>query len=79
MTGQLIYLKINMDIGLDGDFTLHPDTIIKSCIFYWGGYNESYPYNERGHRVDSTQKQIEICDVPVKELSWIINELRKEN
>ena len=67
-----------MNIGLNGTLTLAPDTIIKSCVFYWGKYNPSYPYNSRGYiDKDSPDKQIEICDIPVREINWVITELRK--
>ena len=67
-----------MDIGLDGELTFHPDTIVKSCIFYWGGkYDSRYPYNSRGFREETEYKQIEFMDIPVRELNWIINEMRK--
>lgn len=72
-----IYLKINMDVGLDGLLVLDPDTVVKSCIFYWGGkYNPLYPYNKRGFKEETDYKQIEICDIPVKEINWVIEELR---
>lgn len=72
------YLRINMDIGLDGTLLLEPDMVIKSCIFYWGKYNPSYPYNSRGYiDKDSPDKQIEICNIPVREINWVITELRK--
>ncbi|NBO72465.1 MAG: hypothetical protein EBU66_18070 [Bacteroidetes bacterium] len=73
-----IYLRINMEIGLDGLLTLEEDTVVKSCIFYWGGeYDPCYPYNQRGFIEESKYKQIEICDIPVREINWVITELRK--
>ena len=73
-----IYLRINMDIGLDGTLTLDEDTIVKSCVFYWGEYNPSYPYNNRGFiEEDSPNRQIEFVDIPVREINFVITELRK--
>lgn len=73
-----IYLRINMDIGLDGTLTLEEDTIVKSCVFYWGQYNPSYPYNSRGFiEEDSPNRQIEFVDIPVREINFVITELRK--
>jgi hypothetical protein len=70
-----LYLRINMDIGLDGTLTFEPDTVLTSCIFYWGTYNPNYPLNDRGYRCDD--KQIEFRDIPVREINWILTELRK--
>ena len=73
-----IYLKINMNIGLDGTLTLAPDTIIKSCVFYWGEYNPNYPYNSRGYiEEDSPNRQIEFVDIRVRDINFVISELHK--
>lgn len=72
-----LYVKINMDIGLDNLLSFEPHTICKSCIFYWGEYNPNYPFNERGYRVDNGNKQIEFIDIPIKELNWILTEMKK--
>jgi hypothetical protein len=72
------YLKIDMNIGLDGTLTLDPDMIIKSCVFFWGQYNPSYPYNSRGFiEEDSPNRQIEFLDIRVRDINGVIMALRK--
>lgn len=72
------YLKIDMNIGLDGTLALDPDMIIKSCVFFWGQYNPSYPYNSRGFvEEDSPNRQIEFVDIHVRDINFVITALRK--
>jgi hypothetical protein len=67
-----------MNIGLDGTLTLDPDMIIKSCVFFWGQYNPSYPYNSRGFiEEDSPNRQIEFVDIRVRDINGVIMALHK--
>jgi len=73
-----VYLKIDMNVGLDGTVTLDPDTLVKSCVFFWGEYNPNYPYNKYGHlEEDSPTRQIEFVDIRVRDINWVITELYK--
>lgn len=68
-------MRINMNVGLDGPLDFHPDTLLTSCVFYWGEYNPAYPYNSRGYKVKE-RNQIEFTNIPVRDLQWVIDELR---
>ena len=72
-----MYIKINMDIGLDGPLAFDENTVVKSCVFYWGQYNPNYPYNRRGFRDDGPNRQIEFTNIPVRDINWVITELHK--
>ena len=71
-------MKINMDVGLDGPLDFAPDTILTSCVFYWGKYNPAYPFDSRGYNVKE-RNQIEFTNIPVRDLQWVIDEMRKLN
>ena len=68
-------MRINMNVGLSGPLDFAPDTILTSCVFYWGEYTPNYPYDSRGYELD-VRNQIEFKDIPVRDLQWIIDEMR---
>ena len=72
-----LFLRINMDVGMDGELNFEPETVLTSVIFYWGAFNPNYPFDDRGHRVVSEAKQIEFRDIPCKDINWVLTEMRK--
>jgi hypothetical protein len=70
-----VYLKIDMNVGLDGPLAFDPDTLVKSCVFFWKEYNPNYPYNKHGHR--EGPHQLEFVDIPVRDINWVLTELYK--
>jgi len=67
-------MRVNMNVGLSGPLDFDPDTILTSCIFYWGEYSPTYPYDSRGHKGE--RNQIEFRDIQVRDLQWIIDQMR---
>lgn len=75
----MLHVKIDMNVGLSGPLDFDEDTILRSCIFYWGEYNPNYPLDDQGLYCEGHNKQLEFRDIPVREINWVINELRKLN
>jgi hypothetical protein len=67
-----------MNVGLSGPLDFHPDTVLTSCVFYWGSYEPDYPYDNRGYKKD-VRHQIEFTDICVRDLQWVIDEMRKSH
>jgi len=70
-----LFVKINMNVGMSKPLEFSPETILRSCVFYWGEYNCNYPFDHRGNKVNMCQ-QIEFNNIPVKDLQWVIDQMR---
>jgi hypothetical protein len=66
-----IYLRIDMTNGIDFDIIpFDDDTLLYSCILFWGKYNNHHPLNERGFLANS--QQFEFRNFTVKEIKEVI-------